>query len=59
MLTCYDASFASLMDLCGVEILLIGDSLGMVCQGKDSTLPVSIEKSPITPNVLQMAIKRP
>ena len=44
MLTCYDASFASLMDLCGVEILLIGDSLGMVCQGKDSTLPVSIEE---------------
>lgn len=44
MLTCYDASFASLMDLCGVEILLIGDSLGMVCQGKDSTLPVSIDE---------------
>ncbi len=44
MLTCYDASFASLMDQCGVEILLIGDSLGMVCQGKDSTLPVSIEE---------------
>jgi 3-methyl-2-oxobutanoate hydroxymethyltransferase len=31
MLTCYDASFASLMDRCGVEVLLIGDSLGMVC----------------------------
>ena len=44
MLTCYDASFASLMDQCGVEILLIGDSLGMVCQGKDSTLPVSIDE---------------
>ena len=44
MLTCYDASFASLMDYCGVEILLIGDSLGMVCQGKDSTLPVTIEE---------------
>lgn len=44
MLTCYDASFASLMDQCGVEILLIGDSLGMVCQGKGSTLPVSIEE---------------
>lgn len=44
MLTCYDASFASLMDQCGVEILLVGDSLGMVCQGKDSTLPVSIDE---------------
>lgn len=42
MLTCYDASFASLMDRCGVEILLIGDSLGMVCSGYDSTLPVTI-----------------
>ena len=42
MLTAYDASFASLMDRCGVEILLIGDSLGMVCQGHDSTLPVTV-----------------
>ncbi|MGV3653398.1 MAG: 3-methyl-2-oxobutanoate hydroxymethyltransferase [Noviherbaspirillum sp.] len=43
-LTCYDASFAALMDRCGVEILLIGDSLGMVCQGHDSTLPVTVEE---------------
>ncbi len=42
MLTCYDASFAALMDTCGVDILLVGDSLGMVCQGHDSTLPVSV-----------------
>ncbi|MDN2669864.1 3-methyl-2-oxobutanoate hydroxymethyltransferase [Janthinobacterium sp. SUN026] len=42
MLTCYDASFASLMDRCGVEILLIGDSLGMVCNGHNSTLPVTV-----------------
>jgi 3-methyl-2-oxobutanoate hydroxymethyltransferase len=42
MLTCYDASFAALMDRCGVEILLVGDSLGTVCQGHNSTLPVSI-----------------
>jgi 3-methyl-2-oxobutanoate hydroxymethyltransferase len=42
MLTCYDASFATLMDRCGVEVLLVGDSLGMVCQGHNSTLPVSI-----------------
>ena len=41
MLTCYDASFAALMDRCGVDILLIGDSLGMVAQGHHSTLPVS------------------
>jgi len=42
MLTCYDASFAALMDGCGVEVLLIGDSLGMVCAGHNSTLPVTV-----------------
>ncbi|CDG81157.1 3-methyl-2-oxobutanoate hydroxymethyltransferase [Janthinobacterium agaricidamnosum] len=42
MLTCYDASFASLMERCGVEVLLIGDSLGMVCNGHHSTLPVTV-----------------
>ncbi|HTN66529.1 MAG TPA: 3-methyl-2-oxobutanoate hydroxymethyltransferase [Burkholderiaceae bacterium] len=42
MLTCYDASFAALMDRCGVDVLLVGDSLGMVCQGHASTLPVSM-----------------
>src|SRR6185312_17369407 len=42
MLTCYDASFAALMDRCGVDILLIGDTLGMVCAGYDSTLPVTV-----------------
>src|SRR4051812_13847401 len=42
MLTCYDASFAALMDRCGVEVLLIGDSLGMVCAGHASTLPVTV-----------------
>ena len=42
MLTCYDASFATLMERCGVEVLLIGDSLGMVCQGHHSTLPVTV-----------------
>jgi 3-methyl-2-oxobutanoate hydroxymethyltransferase len=42
MLTCYDASFAALMDRCGIDALLVGDSLGMVCQGHASTLPVSV-----------------
>lgn len=44
MLTCYDASFAALMDRCGIEVLLVGDSLGMVCQGHTSTLPVTLEE---------------
>jgi 3-methyl-2-oxobutanoate hydroxymethyltransferase len=43
MLTCYDASFAALLDEAGVDILLIGDSLGMVVQNRDSTLPVSLD----------------
>ncbi|WP_426117130.1 3-methyl-2-oxobutanoate hydroxymethyltransferase [Massilia sp. PWRC2] len=44
MLTCYDASFAALMDRCGVHMLLIGDSLGMVCNGHHSTLPVTVQE---------------
>lgn len=43
MLTCYDSSFAALLEEAGVDCLLIGDSLGMVLQGHDSTLPVSLE----------------
>jgi 3-methyl-2-oxobutanoate hydroxymethyltransferase len=42
MLTCYDASFSALMDRSGIDTVLIGDSLGMVCQGHQSTLPVTI-----------------
>ncbi|OYQ74755.1 3-methyl-2-oxobutanoate hydroxymethyltransferase [Wohlfahrtiimonas chitiniclastica] len=44
MLTCYDASFARVMETAGVEILLIGDSLGMTVQGHTSTLPVTLEQ---------------
>jgi 3-methyl-2-oxobutanoate hydroxymethyltransferase len=42
MLTCYDASFSSLMNKCLVDVLLVGDSLGNVIQGHSTTLPVSI-----------------
>ena len=38
MLTCYDASFARVLDDAGVDALLVGDSLGMVLQGQSSTL---------------------
>jgi 3-methyl-2-oxobutanoate hydroxymethyltransferase len=44
MLTCYDASFAALCDEAGVEILLVGDSLGMVVQGHETTLPVTMDE---------------
>jgi len=42
MFTCYDASFARLLDGAGVDALLIGDSLGNVIQGHDTTLPVTV-----------------
>ena len=42
MFTCYDASFARLLDGAGVEVMLIGDSLGNVIQGHDTTLPVTV-----------------
>lgn len=42
-LTAYDASFARLLDEAGVDVVLVGDSLGMVIQGQESTLPVSVE----------------
>jgi len=42
MLTCYDATFAQAACAAGVEILLVGDSLGMVLQGHNSTLPVTL-----------------
>jgi 3-methyl-2-oxobutanoate hydroxymethyltransferase len=44
MLTCYDAAFAQLLDAADVDILLIGDSLGMVLQGHASTLPVTLDE---------------
>lgn len=43
MLTAYDAGFARSFDANGVDLILVGDSLGMVVQGHDSTLPVSVE----------------
>jgi 3-methyl-2-oxobutanoate hydroxymethyltransferase len=41
-LTCYDASFAAVLEAAGVDTLLIGDSLGNVLQGHESTLPVTL-----------------
>jgi 3-methyl-2-oxobutanoate hydroxymethyltransferase len=42
-LTAYDASFAALLDAAGTDVVLVGDSLGMVIQGHDTTVPVSME----------------
>lgn len=42
-LTAYDASFATLLDDAGIEVILVGDSLGMVIQGRHSTVPVTVD----------------
>lgn len=44
MLTCYDASFARLLDGSHVDMLLVGDSLGMVVKGEENTLSVTVEE---------------
>ncbi|GAB4299754.1 MAG: 3-methyl-2-oxobutanoate hydroxymethyltransferase [Methylophaga sp.] len=43
VLTAYDASFSHIMEEAGVEVILVGDSLGMVIQGQESTLPVTVD----------------
>ncbi len=42
-LTAYDASFAMLVDMAGVDVVLVGDSLGMVIQGHETTVPVTMD----------------
>lgn len=44
MLTAYDATFAAMADSAGIDCILVGDSLGMVCQGRHSTVGVSLEE---------------
>ena len=44
MVTCYDASFARLVEKAGIESILVGDSLGMVVKGEENTLNVSVEE---------------
>jgi 3-methyl-2-oxobutanoate hydroxymethyltransferase len=44
VLTCYDATFARLLDQAGIDVLLVGDSLGMVIQGHETTLPVTLDE---------------
>jgi 3-methyl-2-oxobutanoate hydroxymethyltransferase len=44
MVTAYDATFARLFDDAGIDVLLVGDSLGMVVQGRSSTLPVTVDE---------------
>ena len=58
MLTAYDFTFAALMDQAEIDILLVGDSLGMVVQGHDSTLPVTVEDIIYHTRAVKRAAKR-
>jgi 3-methyl-2-oxobutanoate hydroxymethyltransferase len=58
MLTAYDASFAALMDDCGVELILVGDSLGNVVQGLPTTVPVSVEHIAYHTTCVARAVKK-
>jgi len=44
-LTAYDFSFGRIVDAAGVDVILVGDSLGMVVQGLETTLPVTLEET--------------
>ncbi|MCE9677707.1 3-methyl-2-oxobutanoate hydroxymethyltransferase [Shewanella sp. AS1] len=57
-LTAYDASFAAAFDSEGVDVLLVGDSLGMVLQGHDDTLPVTIQDIAYHTRCVRRGIKR-
>ena len=59
MLTCYDASFAALEDRCGVDVMLVGDSLGNVIQGKTSTLPVTMDHMVYHTECVAPQVQRP
>lgn len=43
VLTCYDATFAATLSAAGIDVMLVGDTLGMILQGHDSTLPVTLD----------------
>lgn len=58
-LTCYDASFAVLLDDADVDLVLVGDSLGMVIQGHDTTVPVTIEQVIYHCKAVQRGLHRP
>ncbi|MDR1076913.1 MAG: 3-methyl-2-oxobutanoate hydroxymethyltransferase [Xanthomonadaceae bacterium] len=58
MLTVYDAGFARTLDQNGIDTVLIGDSLGMVVQGHDSTLPVTVDNMVYHTEIVARVLKR-
>jgi len=57
-LTVYDATFARVLEKAGVEVLLVGDSLGMVIQGRETTVPVTVEQMIYHTECVSRAAKR-
>ena len=57
-LTAYDASFAALFDKVGIEVILVGDSLGNVIQGHTSTIPVSVDDMAYHTQCVARSVKR-
>lgn len=57
-LTAYDASFAHILDQAGVEMVLVGDSLGMVVQGQSSTIPVTIDEMAYHSKMVSRGLER-
>lgn len=58
-LTAYDASFAALEDRAGVDVVLVGDSLGMVMQGADTTVPVTVDDMAYHSRIVAAGLYRP
>ena len=58
-LTAYDASFAVLLDEAGVDVVLVGDSLGMVIQGRDTTVPVTMDQMVYHSAAVARGLRRP
>jgi len=58
-LTAYDASFATLVDQAGVDVILVGDSLGMVLQGRDTTVPVTMDDMVYHTTIVARGSRRP
>ena len=58
-LTCYDASFATLVDEADADVVLVGDSLGMVIQGHDTTVPVTVDHVVYHCKAVSRGLRRP
>lgn len=58
-LTCYDASFAVLLDIADTDVILVGDSLGMVIQGRDTTVPVTMDDMVYHCRAVSRGVHRP